>query len=269
MQKTVSPQKREANRRNAQKSTGPKTLEGKNKVSKNAFKHGLRSSTVVIRNGDAKESQADYDLLLSQLIEDLKPVAILEHMQVKEIADCLWRKERAKRCEVGEIGRGLDDPLSRFGLEPGSDFRQIEEWIGNFESISDDFKRNGFFSEKSAALLNAMPRNRVAQMLIPSIERFQPGDGSANGQPPEQGMEPLKQTTARLLKAALKFLARQAERSRKEEARVVSNQIAAFSLPANGVLDRILRYETTYNRQLERAMDRLERLQRRRQEADA
>ena len=43
----------EANRRNAQKSTGPRTDEGKDKVRLNALKHGLTATTVVLPHEDA------------------------------------------------------------------------------------------------------------------------------------------------------------------------------------------------------------------------
>ena len=45
----------EANRRNAQKSTGPKTPEGKSAVSMNALRHGLRARSVVLPGEDRAE----------------------------------------------------------------------------------------------------------------------------------------------------------------------------------------------------------------------
>ncbi len=47
-----------ANRTNSQKSTGPKTAEGKAAVSQNAFKHGLFVDKAVVKD----ESQDEYDL---------------------------------------------------------------------------------------------------------------------------------------------------------------------------------------------------------------
>ena len=47
-----------ANRANSQKSTGPRTAEGKAAVSQNAFKHGLFVDKAVVRD----ESQDEYDL---------------------------------------------------------------------------------------------------------------------------------------------------------------------------------------------------------------
>ncbi len=46
-----------ANRQNAQKSTGPRTAEGKAVVSQNAVKHGLFAAEAVIRI----ENPADYE----------------------------------------------------------------------------------------------------------------------------------------------------------------------------------------------------------------
>jgi hypothetical protein len=48
-----------ANRRNARKSTGPKTPEGKAASFMNALRHGLRARKVVLRD----ENQNDYDRL--------------------------------------------------------------------------------------------------------------------------------------------------------------------------------------------------------------
>jgi hypothetical protein len=50
----VSAAKLEANRRNAQKSCGPRTEEGKNRSKLNAVKHGLRAATLVLLDEDAQ-----------------------------------------------------------------------------------------------------------------------------------------------------------------------------------------------------------------------
>ena len=52
MKRPVSKASLAANRRNARKSTGPKTPEGKARARQNALKHGLLAREVVVSDGD-------------------------------------------------------------------------------------------------------------------------------------------------------------------------------------------------------------------------
>jgi len=58
---TVSLRRVESNRRNSQKSTGPKTATGKKRVSRNAVRRGFFSKFLLIQHRDGKESQNEYD----------------------------------------------------------------------------------------------------------------------------------------------------------------------------------------------------------------
>ncbi len=49
-----SARKTAANRENAKKITGPKTVEGRNVVRRNALKHGLTAETLVVEGEDAE-----------------------------------------------------------------------------------------------------------------------------------------------------------------------------------------------------------------------
>ena len=82
-----------ANRLNAQKSTGPKTAEGKAAVSKNAVKHGLFSHENVIKC----EKQSDFDEFREELLAGLKPDGAVEAMLAERIVDLSWRLKRAER----------------------------------------------------------------------------------------------------------------------------------------------------------------------------
>ena len=88
-----------ANRRNAKKSTGPKTDAGKSISSKNARKHGILARAVVINTGVAKENRREFKALLNQLHEELEPVGLIEETLVERIAICHWRLRRAIRAE--------------------------------------------------------------------------------------------------------------------------------------------------------------------------
>ena len=71
-----------ANRNNAKKSTGPRTEEGKTRVSKNALKHGLLARDTVLPGEDS----ADFDSQLSALEADIQPANSLEFELVRQIA---------------------------------------------------------------------------------------------------------------------------------------------------------------------------------------
>src|ERR1017187_5184928 len=70
-----------ANRRNAQFSTGPKTVEGKAASSRNALRHGLLSGQVVLPD----ESAAEFDEFCNRITTDRSPVGEIEAILVERI----------------------------------------------------------------------------------------------------------------------------------------------------------------------------------------
>ena len=94
-----------ANRKNAKKSTGPRTEEGKTRVAKNALKHGLLARDTVLPG----EDPADFDSQLSALEADIQPANSLEFELVRQIADAQWRMRRLTRLETGFLAAALDE----------------------------------------------------------------------------------------------------------------------------------------------------------------
>ncbi len=86
-----------ANRRNAKKSTGPKTAKGKAKSKFNAVQHGLTAEEVVIPGEDRKV----FEQSNQQLMAELAPKGMLEARLVDQIAVGLWRLRRFFRVEAG------------------------------------------------------------------------------------------------------------------------------------------------------------------------
>jgi hypothetical protein len=70
--------------------TGPRTELGKEKSRRNALKHGIFSSTVLLKD----EQRAKFDSLLSGLRDDLEPQGTLEEILVDKLASLLWRHRR-------------------------------------------------------------------------------------------------------------------------------------------------------------------------------
>ena len=87
----------EANRSNAQKSTGPTTTTGIAVARMNALKHGLTARDMIILG----EQQEQFDALLQQLTEEFDPVGAIELRLVEQVAFGLWRLRRARRVEAG------------------------------------------------------------------------------------------------------------------------------------------------------------------------
>jgi hypothetical protein len=85
----ASPKKLAANRKNSQKSTGPRTKEGKATVSQNARKHGCSQSVLL-----PSECDATYQIHLAELREDLRPTTPTQYALVSQISQILWKLHR-------------------------------------------------------------------------------------------------------------------------------------------------------------------------------
>jgi len=103
----ISQKQLTANRKNAAKSTGPKTAEGKAAVRHNAAKHGLYARSRIIRTRRLTEDPAEYSLALNILERTFNPKGFYEHAFVEKIADCLWRLRRARRAETYVMTRHM------------------------------------------------------------------------------------------------------------------------------------------------------------------
>ena len=84
-----------ANRANAEKSTGPKTPEGKAKVSGNAVKHGLGSKKLLVGDNQRQE----FETLRQDLLKQVQPEGTVEEILFKELLHAAWNLERVRHLE--------------------------------------------------------------------------------------------------------------------------------------------------------------------------
>lgn len=101
--KATSPRKVEANRRNAQHSTGPKTLEGKAKSSLNSTTHGIFVKRFL--NGAAPEAVSEIEALTAGIHEHFQPLGALEEMLVQKIVVEAARYDRVLGFEHQQLTR--------------------------------------------------------------------------------------------------------------------------------------------------------------------
>jgi hypothetical protein len=84
-----------ANRKNAQKSSGPKSQAGKARSRLNAMKHGGYATVCIEGEDDGR-----YKLLWLDLLAEYRPVGFEEKLLVKGIARTIWRQGRFQSAEV-------------------------------------------------------------------------------------------------------------------------------------------------------------------------
>ena len=84
-----------ANRENSQKSTGPRSAEGKAAISKNAVKHGLFANENLIKGESAEEFEAFRD----EMLAELAPVGPVESMLAERFVSLSWRLKRVQRIQ--------------------------------------------------------------------------------------------------------------------------------------------------------------------------
>jgi hypothetical protein len=85
-----------ANQANAQKSTGPRSVEGKSASRFNALKHGIDAQSIVIPG----EDPAEYDALAEAYHREYRPESPSEAFHVRTMLRAAWQKLRLERVEA-------------------------------------------------------------------------------------------------------------------------------------------------------------------------
>jgi hypothetical protein len=109
-----------ANRRNSEKSTGPKTEDGKRQSRRNALRHGLCAETVI----EILEDIDDYKAFELSITSDYDAQTAVERELVLRLASLLWRIRRATSIETD---------LIRIQAEILRDRRTTTELLGQSE----------------------------------------------------------------------------------------------------------------------------------------
>ena len=150
-----------ANRRNAQKATGPKTQEGKDRVRFNALVHGLRAESAVIPG----EDQTKFDQLLERLTAAWQPQDDQEKDLVEQIAVSQWKLARLDRNEARLYEPGALEPKD-FAL---AIHRVYLTQVRLERSISASYRRYGPLPQESASLVK---RNSPLTKMTPTEKAF-------------------------------------------------------------------------------------------------
>jgi hypothetical protein len=271
----------EANRRNALRSTGPRTAEGKAWSRMNALKHGLLSRQIIVRSRQCPENTREFRELHRRLSEQLAPVGAVEELLVEQIVTSYWRLKRALVAESGEItlvknrdhdeqSKPKDVKLLWMTLQMSNDpftemtasvagITMLLAWLKDLRAqaaVSGDVTEADV--RKFLITKEALPNRLSLGLDRLRTELRENPEGLNEEALRNRNRERIAQ---RIDLEVLRLENLNQDRADRDAAERHARQSAAM-LPATPVLDRILRYETKLERQMQRAMVQLERLQR-------
>lgn len=101
-ERSVSEKQLEANRRNAQRSTGPQTAEGKARSSRNNLRHGLTGQVTVL----SEEEREAHDAFCHRIVAALAPETPIEEQLAQFVAGDAWRLNRIAAIETNIFALG-------------------------------------------------------------------------------------------------------------------------------------------------------------------
>src|SRR5262249_10113446 len=110
---TTTIDRAEINRRNATRSTGPRTPEGKARSRFNAVKHGGRARTPILPG----EDPAAYQDRLETWVGKFAPRDAVEHYLVERAVLVSWQLDRAHRAEVARLAAELAEEDAKLAEE--------------------------------------------------------------------------------------------------------------------------------------------------------
>ena len=165
-----------ANRLNAQKSTGPKTPEGRAAVRLNGVTHGLTAETIVLKG----ESQADFTNLFDSLEAEHAPTSPTEEALVVQLAMATWRLRRLYHQEAGFYAC------------------QLQSLVGMQKDLNlDDAGRMGHAAAWSESTLNMFNRQegRLERTFYRALHELQRLKTPSDAPAPDSNLASVCQTT--------------------------------------------------------------------------
>jgi hypothetical protein len=140
----ISEKQLEANRTNAQKSTGPRTEAGKKRSSLNALRHGLTGQTVVL----PEEDLAAHHAFLKGIVESFSPADANETQLAQSYAEYQWRLNRIAAIETTMFTLGImEDNAGNLNLEDPQVHNAVS-YAKTFRSQSGEFGRLSMYNQR-------------------------------------------------------------------------------------------------------------------------
>jgi hypothetical protein len=267
----------------SRRATGPRTVAGKKRSSRNALKSGIFSKVLLQRGG----SLAEYEALVSGLMKDFHPQGTTEVSLVKDLAWVFWRKRRSLLAENAEIastigfkaldsdraqaieawdqsrtgetsGGMLRDASNPFVLRDAAQilmtFRNLFEETG-FRKGEDPWRLRKLYGlDHDGSAPSGIFRTYTVYEKIATANQTASQNDSSPDELKKEMIGMLDKEIARL--KCLEMMGQFAQENRQDY-----DALAAL-IPSQVAMDRFLRYEAHLSREFDRILNRLERVQR-------
>ena len=140
-----------ANQANAQKSTGPRTTEGKNKTRLNSTRDGITGQVITL----SQEDLPIFEKLKKDLIADLAPKTVMELKLASSIAWDTWRLDRLRAVDTNTFALGNGNPAT----DVEADCPEIHTAMTNARTFEQQSQRFALLSLYEQRLTRAVHKN--------------------------------------------------------------------------------------------------------------
>jgi hypothetical protein len=273
-ERPVSERKVNANRANAQQSTGPRTPEGKRRVARNGVKHGILAREVVIGEGDGAECEEDFASLLAGLYAAHAPRDAAEQLEVDNLVAAYWMLRRAYRAMAGDTRTGLDPVRRDWERHRREHFEELLEDAGRDHGATLRTSSLGcvHLLDRLDAVTVALTTGHISNTLLDPFLEYFPAAVSApitvrvDGDAGEAGRsldDEVRRELAGLVAAERVALERAHTEAERHEQAELSAEAARLALPGADAAVRDLRYMTALRRDIAGAQKMLATLRQR------
>jgi len=269
------------------RATGPQTKEGKDRSKRNALKHGIFSSPLLLGEENAKL----YRALLKELTKSLDPQGELESILVEKLATNAWRHRRLLQAESSAIDKHKKELLSERDEREDERFhRHVQEELARAQSDGE-----GLLSKiaEPGILQDCIERLSCLRSRIGQDDRHKDDvwdwidlarvygarfNGRSGRDLYDVYLDCAKVTHYSAKELREKGLTLTEDREKKflieldkeiqrlkalpKKPKPPDMELLACKVPATKDLDRLLRYEASLERAFDRTLSQLERLQR-------
>ena len=178
----------EANRRNAEKSTGPRSEAGKSRSAQNARQHGYTADVIVL----SVEDKDIFNRMHQDLTDQYQPITVTEEQFLLEMTWARWRTHRIWNAESMHLERALEnacvtqmpEPVNASGIAIGDEIDKLDKFARYEGRLTRQFNKAKQNLLEAQELREARERAlKEEQEAVKNEANEEPFDGEFEGLP--------------------------------------------------------------------------------------